>query len=289
MVKNPHMIIWFSAALIFWLANVLLHLEFSNWIIAAYQTPFGKFVPRDHTRIIAFIIWFLVCIFILIECFKRKNRLSTIVAWLIAFTAMLLSMTYITTTNVEMIHFLQYAILAYLLSLAFDRDRSIWPLLTLMFMTTGLGIIDELNQYFFLTVNNSNYIDFNDFVLNQIGACGGLLARYGFRNSPVEKPPLQKFQFITAAAYCCVLIITLALFLLGHLSYDTDTVIPPGGIDLIDDTWVIFFQREPNLFSHWMPTFTTGKYYVMGFLEGFLAILFISVLLNFFKYSSKQS
>ena len=284
---DRHILSWTLAALVFWLFNVMLHLEFSNWIIVSYPTPFGDFVPRDHTQPIAFTVCLLVAALVFRLWFRGSNRNITLASWLLLFAAMTACMFLITTTAVEMIHFLQYGILAFMLAYAFDRDRVYWPLLTLMFMTTGLGILDELNQYFYLTINNSSYIDFNDFVLNQIGACAGLLVHYGFTPAPQKHSRWNILQTITVAGYALLGLIALLLGISGHLKYTPVNTVPPGGIDLVDRSVVIFFQREPGLLSSYLPTFTSGHYYVMGIIEGFLVIMLIAGLLHLYKVSCR--
>lgn len=287
-MRAKHTLFWFLTALVFWLLNVTLHLEFSNWIVASYATPFGDFVPRDHTHAIAVIVCLLMVALVFLQWFRGSNRAITLGAWVTAFAAMVAGMFLITTTIVEMIHFLQYGLLAWMLALAFDRDRTHWPLLTLMFLTTWFGILDELNQYFFLTQNNSTYIDFNDFVLNQVGACTGLLAFYGFRQAPLIRPRWTTLQTMTASGYALLALVTLLLGITGHLQYTPEQTVPPGGIDTVDGSFVIFFQREPGLLSNSLPTFTTGRYYVMGALEGFLVMLLITGLLHAFYLGSRQ-
>jgi VanZ family protein len=287
-MRAKHTLFWFIAALVFWLLNVTLHLEFSNWIVVSYATAFGDFVPLDHTHAIAVIVCLLMAAFLFLQWRHGNNRVMTLGGWVAAFAAMVASMFLITTTVVEMIHFLQYGLLAWMLALAFDRDRTRWPLLTLMFLTTWLGILDELNQYFYLTQNNSTYIDFNDFVLNQVGACAGLLAYYGFRVAPVIRPRWSTLQTMTASGYALLALVTLLLGVSGHLQYTPEQTVPPGGIDTIEGSLVIFFQREPGLLSNFQPTFSTGRYYVMGALEGFLVMLLITGLLQAFYLGSRQ-
>jgi len=282
--------LWLVLALLFWLLNVMLHLAFSNWLVVSYRTPFGPFVLRDHTRFIAVTVCLLIAGYLFHRWRGGVNRTVAVLAWLGTAGAMVTGMTIITTTDVEMIHFLQYGLLAWMLARALDPDKTRWPLQTLMFLTLGLGIVDELNQYFYLTRNNSSYIDFNDFVLNQIGAVAGLLARYGFSLAPTgDKAGWSRLQFVTLGAYSVFAVGVLLLAVTGHLRYRPDHPVPPGGIDYAGNALIIYFQREPALLSHWQPTFTSGTYYVMGAVEGFLVILSISALLGLFGRCSRLS
>jgi hypothetical protein len=284
---SRHTLSWLLVALVFWALNVTLHLEFSSWIVIRYQTPLGVFVPLAHTRTIAVIVCLLVATLLCWQCYRGEKRLLALCSWGIAFAAMVACMFLVTTTTVEMIHYLQYGLLAFMLALAFDHQREHWPLLTLMSMVTFLGIIDELNQYFWLTQNNSTYIDFNDFVLNQVGACAGLLAWYGFRTAPANKIYWGALQWVTVSGYALLGVVCLLLGLAGRLRYTPEQNVPPGGIDLIEGNWVIFFQREPGLLSSSQPTFSTGEYFVMGAAEGVLVMLVITCLVHAFTLGSK--
>jgi hypothetical protein len=279
---------WLAISLAAWMANAALHLEFSNWIVASYNTPFGLFVPRDHTLTIATLVSLFMATIIARQWWHGVKPVLSISAWCLIFTIMISSMKLITTTNVEMIHFLQYGLLTCLLAQAFDAKRENWPLLPLMFLVIFLGILDELNQYFYLTPNNSSYIDFNDFVLNQIGACAGLLAWYGFRQAPATRPVWGMLHTVILGAYILLLLAVLALCLTGYLRYTPKGTVPPGGIDIINGNPVIFFQREPGLLSSSIPTFTSGEYYVMGALEGFFVMLAITSLLAVFVKLSQM-
>ena len=76
------------------------------------------------------------------------------------------------STNVERIHYLQYALLAALLRGAFSSDGLILAL------CTAVGVLDELWQYAAYPFY-TRYFDFNDVVLNQAGAWLGLVLSGG--------------------------------------------------------------------------------------------------------------
>lgn len=71
-------------------------------------------------------------------------------------------------TNVESVHYPQYAILGYLMRSLIDGDMS--ALLACNFV--GMG--DELVQYV-LNPHYTKYLDFNDMVLNLIGVMAGII------------------------------------------------------------------------------------------------------------------
>jgi hypothetical protein len=68
-------------------------------------------------------------------------------------------------TNVELIHFPQFALLAGLLLAGGAGPEAAWLL------ATAAGIVDELYQYLFIYAEVPNvYLDYNDMVLNALGA-----------------------------------------------------------------------------------------------------------------------
>jgi len=73
----------------------------------------------------------------------------------------------------EYIHYPQYAILAVLLALCIDPHRISVPWMRILFWTSLLGFFDEMNQYFYLCKSYGDYLDFNDALMNLLGAQAG--------------------------------------------------------------------------------------------------------------------
>jgi hypothetical protein len=91
-------------------------------------------------------------------------------AWAALLAAALAAWWLLTVANIELIHFPQYAVLAVLLFAGGLHPT--WALIG----ATSLGAIDEVYQHFVLYADRQEaYLDFNDMVLNCIGAAGGLL------------------------------------------------------------------------------------------------------------------
>jgi len=263
-------------AFFFWALNAVLHYEFSEWIVIAFKTPLGTFRPIDLSTEIAIVISLTFIIYILSKAVNGSSKWLNTFSWIAIVFSMYLSMEKITTTQVEMIHFLQYGIIAWLFAWSFDPVKKHWPIITLVLLTTWLGILDELNQYFYLTKNNSTYIDFNDFVLNQIGACAGILAYYNFATSPHKNGKWGSLQKTTLILYSSLGFLILVLLLNGNLIYNPQKEIPPGGIEIINSKILIYMQREPDIFNSYIPTFSTGTYYVAGAFQGIFAMLLIT-------------
>jgi hypothetical protein len=81
---------------------------------------------------------------------------------------------YLIVNNIERIHFPQYAMLALLLGLSLRNEMLIF------FVTTFAGFVDEFLQ-FAMDPMKTNYLDFNDIVLNILGAAAGVVLLMGLR------------------------------------------------------------------------------------------------------------
>lgn len=285
-------IIWLAIAVVFWVANVTLHLEFSNWLVRPYNSPFGEFVPRDFSTLVA-----VVCNLALITWLSSRIRIGDSrhthsITWALWFATALIAFSFIMTTTIEAIHYLQYGILAWLLARAIDPKRQDWPLLTLLSITVGLGIIDELNQYFLLTPGNSTYIDFNDFVLNLIGAQAGLFAYYSglqYTGGVRFSGPKSVVAKITLTCYAIFGLVVLVLVMLGRLSHTPPVSVPAGGMLHTGGTWTIFLEREAGLLESWQTSFDGGQYYVLGVVGGISTMIILTVLTQCFKYAARKS
>jgi hypothetical protein len=86
--------------------------------------------------------------------------------------------------NIEAIHFVQYAVFA---MLCFPLFKNYW--LTIYWSMIA-GALDEAWQYFYLAPESTGYFDFNDIVINMIGAGFGLILIRSF--APMVQSIKQK-------------------------------------------------------------------------------------------------
>ena len=115
-----------------------------------------------------------------------------------------------------------------------------------------------------------------------------MLSYYGFRSAgSAVSARWTTAQKITLAAYVLFATITLGLWTLGRLIYQPETSVAPGGIDYIDGSLHIFFQREAGLLSSWQPSFSGDEYYVLGLIDGTLMILLVLAAFAAFRRFSK--
>jgi len=143
-----------------------------------YYNPVLLVSGLGFSLLIAFSLWMKV---------RERPELRIFLIWfLITILFMLLALLSMMVVNMEAIHYLQYAILAILVFPVFRRFNDAFVL------TATLGILDEIYQY--LVLNPTfNYFDFNDIILNMLGAGAGLLF-IAVNIAPDIKPPRKWYS-----------------------------------------------------------------------------------------------
>jgi len=179
---------WALVALVTWLALALAHLRFSIWLVTPRETPWGllplsTWVPHVSlaaaSALIASLMWQL-----------RRGPRPWVTAgfWLLWGVAVVAQDRFLTVSFNEYAHYPQYALIAWLVARAVDPGKVQWPIVRVLFWTTLLGAIDEVMQYLWITASYSDYVDFNDFLVNLVSAAAGVLIYYGAAQSPTKHP-----------------------------------------------------------------------------------------------------
>ena len=163
----------------------------------------------------------------LLKGLERERRAGlTLIALMLAGNGFLM------VNAVEAIHYLQYGLLTLLLVPAF---RSVLPA---VFVSVLFGVADEWYQMMVLHPDWQGYVDFNDMVMNTIGAtAGGLIARCWWK----QDEPVSWWWIWTGLALVVILLFQTSL--LG--------VSPEGG------RWAMvrWGGGNPNAFlSRWIDT-----------------------------------
>lgn len=199
-------------------AVVLSHKEVSrvfDWLREALS-----FEVYDSTMLTAgLFVGVLFALFILIKIKEGGGRRVKAASWLL--TAALVGASYevLIVFSVEVIHFIQYALLAlpvFALTLRYGET---------VFWATLLGAVDEAYQYFVLYADNKEvYFDFNDIVLNLVGAGIGVLIIYTLSDTkaasfsgPAGSGKTRKRAPFVAAAF--LLLICLSMFVTGAVKF----------------------------------------------------------------------
>src|SRR4030095_2188612 len=97
--------------------------------------------------------------------------------------------------SIENIHYPQYALLLCVLAYVLPRAESAW------LATVGLCVVDEAYQYLMLPRGTPQYFDWNDVVLNTIGASLGIVVMLALSNNRrmTTRLPLRTATAISVA------------------------------------------------------------------------------------------
>lgn len=180
---------WWIALAAYQTIAVLGHLQFSIWLVKGrpfewggqvYSFAFSMLVP--WVGALAALV--LAC-WLLGQARRAARPLPVLHFWLAWSASVWLVDRHLTYSLNETAHYPQYGLLAWLMARALDPPRTEWPVARVLLWVTLLGAIDEWAQYLWITRSYSNYLDFNDILVNLMGASAGVMVYYGFRTRPV--------------------------------------------------------------------------------------------------------
>jgi len=271
-----------SIFIFYYLSSCFLHLIISKLIFTGpVTTPFGIVVISQHMHTFGIASLFLLAVFIAIKLYTGRQRAVTLLYWCFWHITVYLTTCFLLFHPNEYIHYPQYAVLAILLALCIDPGRRMVPWGRILFWSTILGMLDEMNQYFFLCTAYGNYLDVNDMLMNLQGAQAGLLLFYGFRQLSLENSrPLalrgRLKAFVLRGEVLTVLTATALISILlysGTLHITAPHSTPPGGVLSLHGIKTVFLERVPHSMGSWAWSPSGHAYYILRPLEG-LVILY---------------
>lgn len=152
------------------IGNLFLHLPISDmcdWALARWGFP-----VYNRVAVIGIPGLSLVLLAALVR--RRMARWRALRTWCVALSLLIMSMAmqrWMLVSNIELIHFPQYGLIAALLLLGGVTAEPAWLL------ATAAGILDETYQQFVVYAGRRDtYLDFNDMILNAVGAAWVVLA-----------------------------------------------------------------------------------------------------------------
>jgi len=155
-------------AVIYFFAVVLPHEQVGLIISKIFKNSTKAYY--NQTILIIASIGLIIYVLFLILNLKNNDSKKIVFAFLSlsVFLSVLMLKT-ILILNIELIHLVQYGAFALILFPLFEHYfHTLW-------CCTFLGGIDEAFQYYYLAPNRTNFLDFNDMILNLVGATFGLI------------------------------------------------------------------------------------------------------------------
>ncbi len=248
----------------YYLLVVLPHEEVGKFIAKTLDEPFG----RDTYNLIILVLGTIGFLGYLIPFYngikkleQGKNRIWFAFGMTLLF--IIISFNTLLVVNVEIIHFVQYAVFAILLFPLLSNYRDT------LFYTTIFAAIDEAYQYLVLAPFRTDYFDFNDVIIDLIGGAAGLLLLWGIgiRRKETNQPWFRSPSFIGFLALTLISFIAYFTGVLAIYPSETDSQAPILLIRKVYDSfWTII---HPNV-----------KFHVVRPLEG---ILILSGLFYFYS------
>jgi VanZ family protein len=253
----------FLLAALYFAAVSLPHKEVSkifDWL--SRELSFG--VYNDALFKVNVFLAIVSSAFMLLRIRNGNRRALKITYWL--FTAFLVGASYeiLIVFNVESIHFPQYAVLALL----------VFPLVMrygdTVFWCTLLGALDEGYQYFVLyRDNNEVYFDFNDILLNLVGAGIGVLILFTLADDRSKRSTAHTHSSLNRSR-SPVIVTTAFLFAAGFFFSMTGhlQLYPEAGAS---GTPFILMSRKPAATSFWTEPKRGKAFHILTPLEGIIS------------------
>lgn len=178
-----------------------------------------------------------------------------------------------------------------LLAISLDPKKDKFFVIRILLMVTLLGIIDEAYQYLYLTKKSSDYLDFNDFFLNQIGAAVGIIMYYGFVKAPAVAESVYKISFSMKKIIISLLSLTILFTVLNNRIYfRTENEIEPGGFSVKEGKTVFYLERKPGKYGNWVEDDKgTGNFFILDPVFGILFMILYGALFGTFDNRSYSS
>jgi len=253
--------------LAYFLAASLPHHPFSAYFDKNILIPTG-FYPVQHAADVVSVVILVGVLALGIRVVRIHGSwaINHFGVWFVLFILMYLSDRYLIVNNIERIHFPQYAILAVLLGLCVRSEPLIF------FVTTFAGFLDEFLQYLMNPIK-TNYLDFNDIVLNILGAALGVAFLLAFRRpAAIEQTTYEKrFRTVFLASMAGTALVVVAALALGRIVMLVEHVEQRSVFDIVNGklSFIMSFERHDQF---WQKSYFGKVFHVLSPAEG-LAII----------------
>jgi len=251
----------FPLAIAYFLLLILPHEQVGIWVVDLFKNKTRAYY--QHTVLLVGLILLVLLLYFLVRRIKSHPfRMRLIIGLVVTGLLMVLSFNLLIIHNIEIIHFLQYFTLSFFIYPLFKNLNRTF------FWSTLAGVFDEAYQYLILAPQRTDYFDFNDIVLNEIGAGLGVLFLFalGFYSVHRHQATWYKSPEILVSL---VITITLAgLALAGEFTYSLPQQGEPPLFALIKKVEPGFFTEIKHL---------NARFHVMRPYEGVVVVVLIGL------------
>lgn len=122
-----------------------MHLELSLWLVTPVDS--GSWAGLRPAQALGPLSWVLggsLLLFLALMAWHRADRSRTLLFWGLWLGCVVLVDRWILFSGIERIHYLQYAVLAWLTAWVIDPQRQRWPFGAILLFCTLVGIADEI-------------------------------------------------------------------------------------------------------------------------------------------------
>jgi len=256
---QKHKTLNIALALVYFVLIVLLHdvvgKQFGKLDDAVGRARYNQIITN-----VGLAIFGIYMLYLAIQLIKGKQLFYKLFYLITTLLLIYLSFEILMVVKMEIIHFLMYLFLAVIMFPLIGRFGET------IFWVTVLGALDEAYQYIILYPLRADYFDFNDVVINLLGAALGVILLWisgVIATKPIYKPWYKSMP----VKFCLVVVgIGLVLFATGTLSFYPDN----------SESSPLLFSRElSHGFWKTVPGPTWVTFHVMQPIEGLISLFYL--------------
>jgi VanZ family protein len=281
-----------ALVLAYFTATSLGHLAFTEWLLRPRRHVWlGDYAFKDAVPALLGSAALLLLLWVLRTAWRDPRGMwATGRYWLLWLACVAVVDRLLTYSIYEYAHYPQYAILAVLVARALEAGRTSAHPGRILFWTTLLGMLDETMQYLWITPSYGNYLDFNDFVVNLLGAAAGMMLVTG-RGPALDASERPRGRM---EAGCALALAVLAALAFGtgrlQLTPPQGVVVPSGGrMAAADGVVRLYLERSAGWYGHPQRSPHRGVYWVLTPAGGAVAMLLLGWVLGRYPRPPRSS
>ncbi len=218
---DPGRLGWGLATAVYFIATVLGHLAFSIWLVKGRTIVVGG---TTHVYAFSYAVPYaaataalVLCLWVAGQARRRPRAWPFLAYWLAWAAAVVMVDRHLTYSANEYAHFPQYGLLAWMLARVMDPRRDRWLVGRVLFWAALMGAVDESLQYLWITRSYSDYLDFNDILVNLLAGAAGVMVYYGGGRGGCASPPVRPWPVVELTVASCLAAGVLAAASTGRL------------------------------------------------------------------------